>query len=297
MKIKKAGTVEGDGYTCEYDDEGMICWGYDEEYGDWYCVMDFETEEYFCDYGFAASMKASMKKSQDYSCEEDGEGNAYCSGYCEEYGQWDCAFYADGTGECWGEDWYCWGTEDDYECEYGMMEKAGTVEGDGYTCEYDDYGMVCWGWDEDYGDWYCVFDFETEEYACDYGFAAAMKTSMKKSQDYSCEEDTEGNVFCYGDDADYGEWSCAFYTDGTGECWGEDWYCWGTEDDYDCDYGMMEKAGTVEGDGYTCEYDDEGMVCWGYDEEYGNWYCVFDFETEEYACDYGFVALAKSMKK
>ena len=50
--------------------------------------------------------------------------------------------------------------------------KAGTVEGEDYTCEYDDYGMVCWGWDENYGDWYCVFDFETEEYACDYGFVA-----------------------------------------------------------------------------------------------------------------------------
>ena len=154
----KAGTVEGEDYTCEYDDYGMVCWGWDENYGDWYCVFDFETEEYACDYGFVAAMK------------------------------------------------------------------AGTVEGDDYTCEYDDYGMVCWGWDENYGDWYCVFDFETEEYACDYGFLA---TAMNE---------------------------------------------------------------TIYGDDYTCEYDDSGMVCWGYDDTYGEWYCAFDFETEEYACEYGFMA-------
>jgi len=152
----------------------------------------------------------------------------YCEGWDEDYGDWSCDIdvnWDDGSYdiECWADNMHCWGDENGYDCEEWM--KAPTIEGDGYTCEYDDTGMVCWGYDDEYGNWYCVFDFATEEYACDYGYAAKLK-----------------------------------------------------------------KGGTIEGDDYICEYDDAGMVCWGWDEDYGDWYCVFDFETEEYACDYGFAA-------
>jgi len=161
---------EGEDYECEgfmkagddfsmCDDYGIDgddwwCSGTCEEYGDfecmgtgesWYCSADGwecwgEGEDYECEgVGLGLMMAGDdFEGCDDYGV--DGE-DWWCSGTCEEYGDfdcsgsgdsWECGFedfscsgYGEGEWECAGEEWNCWGYGEDYECEgieWGVMK-------------------------------------------------------------------------------------------------------------------------------------------------------------------------------
>lgn len=108
---------------CESDENGTICAGYCEEYGDWMVVYDDEgwfawpgteeTTEWWC---------MGYNDDEEYYCGEGWDDLAMIFGDCvEDEEGWFCDGYEDGTY------WYCTGDDEEYYCDdsgedYGLAK-------------------------------------------------------------------------------------------------------------------------------------------------------------------------------
>ena len=238
-------------HTCALDDEGAVCWGFNQ-YGQATVPTLVEAKQ--------------ISAGGGHSCAIDQNG-ANCWGY-NEYGQTNVPNNIGNIIEIsTGFDHTCALTQNRVRCwgynEYGQSRPPSSLtapvsvsSGFDHTCAIDDSGVVCWGYNG-YGQTDPPRLIEPVRIAAGFN--------------HSCAIDNFG-VKCWGDDQ-YGqstppsllrpvqiatgfEHSCAI--DDTGVvCWGSDTFGQSS---------VPELANPVQveaGFDYSCALDSIGVVCWG----------------------------------